>query len=167
MAGFLMMEDRSEVPLVYRLSACLAGIEVRGFVDRIASGAMTDVSKSRFEHGSLLSALRLVGCRIGSMRYPPSSRWRIWLSGLKNLFCLACAQANRLSLVGEVIMRQFPPRRRTEIDVSSPRDLMFWAGTWALTDQELADAIAAVGTVIADVAAFLGQPIEGLPPPDR
>lgn len=64
-------------------------------------------------------------------------------------------------------MRQLPERRRTEIDLGDPHDLMFWPGTWALIDKELVDSTAAVGPAIVDVAAFLGQPIEGLPPPDR
>lgn len=62
-------------------------------------------------------------------------------------------------------MRNFPGHRRLAIEVHDPRDFMFWAGTWALTDQELRDAIAAVGTAIEDVAAYLGQPIEGRPLP--
>ncbi|RYD48836.1 MAG: DUF3606 domain-containing protein [Verrucomicrobiaceae bacterium] len=61
-------------------------------------------------------------------------------------------------------MRRFPGHQRLAIDIQNPRDLMFWAGTWALTDQELLDAIAAVGTLIEDVAAYLGQPVEGEAP---
>ena len=63
-------------------------------------------------------------------------------------------------------MGSFPGRRRLAIDIHNPRDSMFWAGTWALTDQELRDAISVVGTAIEDVAAYLGQPIEGRPLPD-
>ena len=50
--------------------------------------------------------------------------------------------------------------RRKLINLCDPRDVIFWAGTWGLTDQELADAVAAVGPVIQDVAAHLGEPIE-------
>jgi hypothetical protein len=48
---------------------------------------------------------------------------------------------------------------RIRLDV--PRDVMYWAGLWGLTDQELRDGVAAVGPLAADVAAYLGQPLEG------
>jgi hypothetical protein len=50
-------------------------------------------------------------------------------------------------------------RRLGPIDISKPRDVMYWAGLWGLADQELRDAVAAVGTVPADVAAHIGQPL--------
>jgi hypothetical protein len=50
-------------------------------------------------------------------------------------------------------------RRHERIDISNFRDVMYWAGLWGLADQELFDAVAAVGPVPADVAAHIGQPI--------
>jgi hypothetical protein len=41
------------------------------------------------------------------------------------------------------------------------RDVLYWAGTWGLTDQELRDAVAAVGPNAGDVADYLGQAING------
>ena len=45
------------------------------------------------------------------------------------------------------------------IDISNPRDVMYWAGLWGLADQELRDAVVAVGPDPADVAAHIGQPL--------
>ena len=50
-------------------------------------------------------------------------------------------------------------RRLGPINISNPRDVMYWAGLWALSDQELFDAVAAVGSVPADVAVYIGQPL--------
>jgi Protein of unknown function (DUF3606) len=50
-------------------------------------------------------------------------------------------------------------RRLGPIDVGNPRDVMYWAGLWGLADQELFDAVAAVGSDPADVAAHIGQPL--------
>jgi len=52
-------------------------------------------------------------------------------------------------------------RRRDRIRLDAPRDVMHWTGLWGLTDQELRDAVAAVGPMAADVAAYLEQPLEG------
>ena len=38
---------------------------------------------------------------------------------------------------------------------------MYWAGTWGLADQELRDAVAAVGANAGDVADYLGQTVDG------
>jgi hypothetical protein len=51
--------------------------------------------------------------------------------------------------------------RRDRIRLEVPRDTIYWAGLWGLTDQELRDAVAAVGPMAADVAAYLGQPVKG------
>ena len=51
------------------------------------------------------------------------------------------------------------PQHRERIDLSVPRDVRYWTGVWGLTDQELRDAVAAVGPVAADVAAHLGKPL--------
>ncbi len=61
MTRLFVMEDCREVPLIHPLPTSVAGIEVRRLVDWISCGAMTDVAKSRFEHGSLLSAFDLSG----------------------------------------------------------------------------------------------------------
>ncbi len=52
-----------------------------------------------------------------------------------------------------------PMQRHARVDISNPRDVMYWAGLWGLADQELYDAVAAVGPVPADVAAHIGQPL--------
>ncbi len=52
-------------------------------------------------------------------------------------------------------------QRRDRIHLDDPRDVFFWTALWGLTDQELRDAVMAVGPVPADVAAHLGQPLEG------
>jgi hypothetical protein len=57
------------------------------------------------------------------------------------------------------LSRRSPHRDR--IDIESPRDVFYWAGTWGLSDQELRDAVAAVGPMAADVAEHLGQPLMG------
>jgi hypothetical protein len=58
-----------------------------------------------------------------------------------------------------------PPRiersRRDNIRLDVKRDVLYWAGTWGLTDQELRDAVAAVGPNAGDVADYLGQTIDG------
>ncbi|HEY2752147.1 DUF3606 domain-containing protein [Phenylobacterium sp.] len=58
-----------------------------------------------------------------------------------------------------------PPRiersRRDTIRLDVKRDVLYWAGTWGLTDQELRDAVAAVGPNAGDVADYLGQAING------
>ena len=51
--------------------------------------------------------------------------------------------------------------RRDNIRLNVPRDVMYWAGLWGLTDQELRDAVAAVGPNAGDVADYLGQTVEG------
>jgi hypothetical protein len=51
------------------------------------------------------------------------------------------------------------PQHRDRIDLGVPRDVLYWTGLWGLTDQELRDAVAAVGSVAADVAAHLGKPL--------
>lgn len=48
-------------------------------------------------------------------------------------------------------------RRHERIFMDQPRDVLYWTGLWGLTDQELSDAVAAVGPMAADVAAHLGQ----------
>ena len=50
-------------------------------------------------------------------------------------------------------------QRRERIDISNRSDVLYWTGLWGLSDQELRDAVAAVGTVPADVAAHIGQPL--------
>jgi hypothetical protein len=50
-------------------------------------------------------------------------------------------------------------QRHAQIDISNPRDVLYWTGLWGLADQELCDAVAAVGSVPADVAAHIGQPL--------
>ncbi len=50
-------------------------------------------------------------------------------------------------------------RRYRAIDISNTRDVMYWAGLWGLTDQELRDAVVAAGTDPTDVAAHIGQPL--------
>jgi hypothetical protein len=53
-----------------------------------------------------------------------------------------------------------PPRRDTvRVDVQS--DVLYWTGLWGLTDRELREAVAAAGPIATDVAAYLGQPLEG------
>ena len=52
-------------------------------------------------------------------------------------------------------------RRHDNIRLEAPRDVMYWAGIWGLTYQELRDAVAAAGPQPVDVAAWLGQPLEG------
>ena len=47
------------------------------------------------------------------------------------------------------------------IRLDGPRDFIRWAGRWGITDQELLDAVAAVGPLAADVATYLGLPVEG------
>ena len=51
--------------------------------------------------------------------------------------------------------------RRDTIRLNVRRDVMYWAGLWGLTDQELRDAVAAVGPNAGDVADYLGQTVEG------
>jgi hypothetical protein len=53
------------------------------------------------------------------------------------------------------------PQHRSRIDLSVPSDVLYWTGLWGLTDQQLRDAVAAVGPIAADVAAYLGQPLRG------
>ena len=50
-------------------------------------------------------------------------------------------------------------RRQGIICIDDPRDVMYWTGIWGLTDQELRDAVAAVGLMAPDVAAHVGQPV--------
>lgn len=57
-------------------------------------------------------------------------------------------------------------RLRDRIDLSSPRDVFHWTATWGMSDQELRDAVAAAGSKVIDVAAYLGQPVEGEEYPD-
>jgi hypothetical protein len=52
-------------------------------------------------------------------------------------------------------------QRRDSIRFDVPGDILYWTGLWGLTDRELRDAVAAVGPIAADVAAYLGQPLEG------
>lgn len=52
-------------------------------------------------------------------------------------------------------------QRQNRIHLDAPRDVLYWTGLWGLTDQELRDAVAAVGPIAADVAAYLGRPLEG------
>jgi hypothetical protein len=56
---------------------------------------------------------------------------------------------------------KFGRPRRDRICLEAHRDVMFWAGLWGLSDQELHDAVAAVGPMAADVAAYLGVPLQG------
>jgi hypothetical protein len=64
--------------------------------------------------------------------------------------------------IGRLTMARIPRLQRSHpIRLDVPRDVMYWAGTWGLTDQELRDAVAAVGPIPTDVAAYLGQPLEG------
>jgi hypothetical protein len=51
--------------------------------------------------------------------------------------------------------------KRLYIRLDAPREVLYWTGLWGLADQELRDAVAAVGTRAADVAAYLGMPIKG------
>ena len=57
--------------------------------------------------------------------------------------------------------RSWRLQRHDPIRLSDPREVMYWTGTWGLTNQELHDAVAAVGPMAADVAAHIGQPLEG------
>ncbi len=57
-------------------------------------------------------------------------------------------------------------RTRDRIDIKSSRDVFYWTAIWGLSDQELLDAVAAAGPEIVDVAAYLGQPVEGEEHPD-
>jgi hypothetical protein len=50
-------------------------------------------------------------------------------------------------------------RHHARIDIYNSRDVMYWTGLWGLTDQELRDAVAAVGPEPGDVAAHIGQPL--------
>ena len=76
---------------------------------------------------------------------------------------------NDQPLVGRVRIER---SRRDTIRLNVRRDVMYWAGTWGLTDKELHDAVAAVGPNAGDVADHLGQTVEGknlrgkLPPSD-
>jgi hypothetical protein len=52
-------------------------------------------------------------------------------------------------------------QRHDRIRLEAPRDVMYWTGMWGLTDQELRDAVAAVGPRAADVATHIGRPLAG------
>jgi hypothetical protein len=50
-------------------------------------------------------------------------------------------------------------RQKRPIDMGNARDVLYWAGLWGLTDQELFNLVAAVGPIPADVGAYIGQPL--------
>jgi hypothetical protein len=59
--------------------------------------------------------------------------------------------------------RHHAVRTQRPIDIDNARDVLFWTGLWGLTDQELFDAVAAVGPSPEKVANHLGQPLSGGP----
>ena len=73
-------------------------------------------------------------------------------------------EARALATTEETLLADQPRIRRLErrhrIRLHVPLDVIHWAGNWGITDQELRDAIAAVGPIAEDVAAHLGQPLE-------
>ena len=54
MARRFMVEDRGQVSFVHRLAASLTGVEMSALQGRLAAQALTDMTKSGIEHGSLL-----------------------------------------------------------------------------------------------------------------
>jgi hypothetical protein len=60
--------------------------------------------------------------------------------------------------------RHHTARIQRAINIDNARDVLFWTGLWGLTDQELYDAVAAVGPSPEEVAEYLGQPLGGRPP---
>ena len=67
------------------------------------------------------------------------------------------------ALRGEYMSHAMPRWRWAPdtIRLGMPGDVRYWTGLWGLTDRELADAVAAVGPMAADVAAHLGKPLQG------
>ena len=67
MARRFMVEDRGQVSFVHRLTASPTGVEMSALQDRLAAQALTDITKSGIEHGSLLLlAIRRSAKRYGS-----------------------------------------------------------------------------------------------------
>lgn len=54
MARRFMVEDCGQVSFVHRLAASRAGVEMSALQGRLAAQALTDMTKSGIEHGSLL-----------------------------------------------------------------------------------------------------------------
>jgi len=52
-------------------------------------------------------------------------------------------------------------RHQDHIQLDVPAEVRYWTGVWGLSDQELRDAVAAVGSIAANVASYLGQPLRG------
>ena len=67
MARRFMVEDRGQVSFVHRLAASPTGVEMSALQGRLAAQALTDMTKSGIEHGSLLLlAIRRSAKRYGS-----------------------------------------------------------------------------------------------------